>query len=305
MAVALLIDLTLGDPSNRCHPVAWMGRLIAAAQRRAPRAGRLGPWAYGALLAAGGAAAAAALARLLASMTARLPLPWNTLADAALLKMMLSVRGLATAAGGVRDALEAGDLAEARRLLGWHLVSRATSTLSPAQVAAATIESVAENTSDGIVGPLLYYAVGGLPAAAAYRFINTADAMLGYRDGCREWLGKVPARLDDLLNLVPARLTAAIFVLTAPAGGGHPRRAWQVWRRDASRTASPNAGHPMSAMAGALGVEMEKVACYRLGEGQRLPIPEDISRAVRLMRMTAALALGALTALLIGMRRNA
>lgn len=297
LGLSLLLDLTLGEPPTRYHPVAWMGSVIAAAQRSAPRSRRLVPLAYGALLAAGGAAAAAGLARLLEWATARLPVPWNWLAEAGLLKMTFSVRGLTNAAGGVREALEAGDLAEARRLLGWHLVSRDTSVLSPPQVAAATIESVAENTSDGIVGPLLSYALGGLPAALAYRFINTADAMLGYRDSDREWLGKVPARLDDLVNLVPARLTAALLILGTALSGEDTGRAWRIWRRDAGNTASPNAGHPMSAMAGALGVELEKAACYRLGVGERLPIPEDIRRAVRLMRIATALALGLLSSM--------
>lgn len=297
--MALLFDLTLGDPPNRCHPVAWMGSVIAAAQRRAPRSGRLAPLAYGALLAVGGAAAAAILARLLERITARLPVPWNWLGEASLLKMTFSVRGLAGAAGEVRKALEAGDLAEARRLLGWHLVSRDTTALSPPEVAAATIESVAENTSDGIVGALLYYALGGLPAAVAYRFINTADSMLGYRDSGREWLGKVPARLDDLVNLVPARLTAALLILAAALCGEDTSKAWQLWRRDAGKTASPNAGHPMSAMAGALGVELEKVAYYRLGARQRPPAPADIRRAVRLMHTAIALALGLLVGIIM------
>ena len=99
-------------------------------------------------------------------------------------------------------------------------------------------------------------ALGGLPAALAYRFVNTADAMLGYRDPTHEWLGKAPARLDDLANLIPARLSAALIVLAAALVGEDPMVAWQVWRRDARETASPNAGHPMSAMAGALDVEL-------------------------------------------------
>jgi len=149
--------------------------------------------------------------------------------------------------------------------VSWRLVSRDTATLSATQVSAATIESVAENLSDSVVAPLLYYAVGGLPAAFGYRFANTADAMVGYRDEVYEWLGKAPARLDDLFNLVPARLAAALIVAAAPLTGESAGRAWRIWRRDAGKTASPNAGHPMSAMAGALDVELEKVGHYRLG----------------------------------------
>lgn len=295
VCLALILDLAVGDPPNRLHPVAWMGRGIAAARHCAPTRGRLRPLAYGTLLAAGGTAAMAQLGRLLERAVVRLPAPWDWLAEAGLLKMVFSLRGLAAAAGQVEQALEAGDLPEARRLVSWHLVSRDTATLSPSQVAAATIESIAENTSDSLVAPLLYYALGGLPGAMAYRFINTADAMLGYRDPAREWLGKVPARLDDLANLVPARVTAWLIILAAGLAGANPAKAWRIWRRDAGKTTSPNAGHPMSAAAGALGVELEKVGHYQLGAGERSPRPGDIQRAVKLMRVAAVLTFGFLS----------
>ncbi|MFQ5856526.1 MAG: adenosylcobinamide-phosphate synthase CbiB [Anaerolineae bacterium] len=304
LCLALLLDLTLGDPPNRYHPVAWMGIIIAAARRRAPRRTELASLAYGALLAVGGTATAAGVGRLLERAIARLTDPWNWLTEAVLLKMTFSLRGLATAAREVELALETGDLPEARRLVGWHLVSRDTIYLNASQVAAATVESVAENTSDGIVGPLLYYAVGGLPAALAYRFINTADAMLGYRSPSHEWLGKVPAHVDDLANLLPARLTAGLLILAAVLADEDAGGAWRIWRRDAWKTASPNAGHPMSAMAGALDIELEKVGHYRLGAGQRLPEPEDIQRAVRLAQIVTALAAGVLVKLLTPLKNT-
>jgi adenosylcobinamide-phosphate synthase len=217
--------------------------------------------------------------------------------EAGLLTMTFSLRGLINAASEVEDALAVGDLTEARRLASWHLVSRDTTALSEPQVAAATIESVAENISDGVVAPLFYYALGGLPAALAYRFVNTADAMLGYRDPSHEWLGKAPARLDDLANLIPARLSAALIVLAAALAGEDARTAWQVWRRDAGETASPNAGHPMSAMAGALDVELEKVGHYRLGAGGRPPASGDIRRAARLIYFVPVLIVGLLVLL--------
>ncbi len=304
LAGALVLDLVLGDPPNRYHPVAWMGSVIAVAQRRAPRQGRLAQLAYGTLLAVGGSATVASAGRLLERAIAQLPEPLGWLAEAGLVKMTFSARGLAAAAADVRSALDEDDLSAARRLLSWHLVSRDTTTLDASQIAAATIESVAENASDGVVGPLLYSALGGLPAVLAYRFINTADAMLGYRDERFEWLGKVPAHLDDLANLLPARLTAALLILAAALGGADAGSTWRTWRRDAGETASPNAGHPMSAMAGALGVELEKVGNYRLGAGQRSPDPDDITRAARLLYWTTALAVGLVALLLMADRKS-
>lgn len=297
LILALFLDLVLGDPANRYHPVAWMGTAIGAARRHAPRQGGLAQLSFGALLVTGGAAITAGLGHLFAGGVARLPALLGWLAEAMLLKMTFSLRGLSTAAEEIESALETQDLPEARRLLAWHLVSRDTTTLNESQVAAATIESVAENTSDGVIAPLFYYILGGLPGALAYRFINTSDAMLGYRDPAHEWLGKVPARLDDLANLLPARITAALTVLAAVLVGENSSGAWRVWRRDAGKTASPNAGHPMSVMAGALDIELEKVDHYRLGAGGRSPAPGDIKRAVRLMRIVPMLIVGLLVLL--------
>lgn len=297
IVLALVLDLALGDPANRYHPVAWMGTVIGAARRRAPEQGWLARLSFGALLVTGGAAITAGLAHLFAGTVARLPAALGLLAEAMLLKMTFSVRGLSSAAQEIESALETHDLPEARRLLAWHLVSRDTTALDESQVAAATIESVAENTSDGVIAPLFFYTLGGLPGALAYRFINTSDAMLGYRDPTYQWLGKVPARLDDLANLLPARITAALTVLAAVLAGENSGGAWQVWQRDAGKTASPNAGHPMSATAGALDVELEKVDHYRLGVGGRSPSRADILRAVRLMCIVPMLFVGLLALL--------
>jgi adenosylcobinamide-phosphate synthase len=294
ICLALLLDLSLGDPPNRYHPVAWMGTAIGAVRRHAPGQGRLAQLLYGAMLVLSGGAVVAGLGHVLNRAFARLSAPWRWLAEAVLLKMTLSLRGLVRVAQEVEEALEAGDLTEARRLASWHLVSRDTTALTEPQVAAATIESVAENISDGVIAPLFFYAFAGLPGALVYRFINTNDAMLGYRDRDHEWLGKAPARLDDLANLLPARLSAALIVLAAALVGENPGMACQVWRRDAGKTASPNAGHPMSAMAGALNVELEKVGHYRLGAGGRAPVPIDIRRAARLIRLVPMLIIGLL-----------
>lgn len=290
--VALAMDALLGDPPNRFHPVAWMGSAIATAKRQAPQGGSHGQLLYGALITLTGCVMSAVSGALLTWLLKQAPRLPRWLAGGAALKLTLSLRGLTDAALMIRDALAANDLAEARSLLGWHLVSRDTRQLSPSQVAAATIESVAENASDGFVAPLLYFALFGLPGALAYRFANTADAMLGYRDATHEWLGKAPARLDDAFNLLPARATALALVASAALTGENARRALHIWQRDRRNTASPNAGHPMSVAAGALGVTLEKIDHYTLGAGLAPPSGDDIGRMIRLLRPAALLAAG-------------
>ena len=283
--LALFLDLLLGDPPNRFHPTAWMGNLITFLLRWRPRGNRFAELAYGVFILLTGITlsvfAGIAITQLISHITNYQLL--ITITTALFLKLTLSLRGLDRAARDVQSALEANNLPEARRLLSWHLVSRDTSQLDESKVAAAAIESVAENASDGIIAPLFFFALGGLPAAFAYRFINTADSMLGYHDEEREWLGKVPARLDDLLNFIPARLAGLFIVLSAPFCGASLSQAWKIMWRDSSQTSSPNAGIPMSAMAGALGVELEKLDHYALGKGLRLPTSADISRARRIL----------------------
>ncbi len=297
IALALGLDHLFGDPANRFHPVAWMGNGIAMAQRAAPPQGHGAQFAYGVLLSSGGAILVATIGWLLARACRRLPWWLALLIEAVLCKVTFALRGLSKAADAVYQPLVAGDLPVARQQLRWHLVSRDTAELTEGQIAAATIESVAENSSDGVVAPMLYYALLGLPGALVYRFLNTADAMLGYRDVQREWLGKASARLDDLANLLPARCTALLILGVGWWSSGEGANAWHIWRRDAHIPASPNAGHPMSAMAGVLGVELEKVNHYKLGAGQRPPTVHDIPRSVTRLRWATLLGLALLAAI--------
>jgi len=287
---ALLIDLTLGDPPNRFHPTAWMGSLIAFLCRFRPRGCVWAELLYGGLLMLVGLTVTAGTGLALAWLFAQLPQSVDWLLNALILKTTFSLRGLDRAAGEVQAALEQGDLSEARRLLSWHLVSRDTSQLTAGQVVAAAVESVAENASDSLIAPLFFYALGGLPLALAYRFANTADAMLGYRDPEREWFGKIPACLDDVLNFIPARLTGLLLVGGAALSGGSAGKAWEIMLRDSRLTASPNAGVPMSAMAGAISIELEKVGHYHLGAGLNAPQTTDLRRARRIYVFTATLA---------------
>lgn len=306
--LAVAWDLLWGEPNGRVHPVVWMGRAIQGAATRVPTGGRWLPFVGGAGIAVGGGLlfglATAAVEQALQWAMRRLQKgtrAWQPAARAALwmvdmglraylLKCTFSVRGLWHAAHAVYEPLNQDDLPGARRQLAWHLVSRDTHQLAATDVAAATIESVAENTSDSVVAPWAFFWLGGLPGAMAYRYLNTVDAMLGYRDARREWLGKAGARLDDAANLGPARLTGLLYVAAAWATGQNAGSAARVWAQDAHKTASPNAGHPMSAMAGALERELAKAEHYRLGAGSALPGVADIPRALRLYGVTVGLA---------------
>jgi adenosylcobinamide-phosphate synthase len=288
LPLAFALDALAGEYPSRLHPVVWMGKAIGALERLAPKDGRTAQLAHGLLMAlALPALFAAAAWGLLAVLR-----PWPLAALAAellLLKSTFAVRALGAAAGDVRAALERDDLPSARQALR-SLCSRDPSSLSEPQLAAATVESVAENLSDSLVAPLFWYAVAGLPGAIAYRAINTLDASIGYR-GRYEWLGKASARLDDLANLVPARLTAALLLAGGALAGGRTRDGIRILWRDGGRTESPNAGRPMAAMAGLLGVELEKLDHYRLGDPV-VPIgAATIARAWRVTRLASALAL--------------
>jgi adenosylcobinamide-phosphate synthase len=289
LALAIALDALLGEPHARWHPVAAMGQVIASCERRAPRAPHAAV-AYGAMLAVGGTLVCFLATRRLLALADRhtpmLSLPMRAIA----LKTTFAVRALDDAALDVATPLAVGDLPAARSGLR-ALVSRETAGLDEGRVAAAAVESVAENLADSFVAPLFWYALLGVPGAVAYRFANTCDAMLGYR-GRYEYLGKFAARLDDSLSWLPARLTAAALVSACVLTRTNPRGAWQTMWRHHARTASPNAGWPMSAAAGALGVRLEKLGHYTLGAGQ-LPDAATIHAATALMRAAAALAFAA------------
>tara|TARA_B100000749_G_scaffold276486_1_gene263739 strand:- start:4694 stop:5485 length:792 start_codon:yes stop_codon:yes gene_type:complete len=204
---------------------------------------------------------------------------------AVLLKSTFSLRMLHKEAALVRGHLGRGDMEQVRARMS-SLVSRDPSNLTAEQAAAATVESVSENINDSFLAPWLFFALFGLPGAFAYRMINTLDSMIGYR-GVYEYLGKASARLDDLVNLVPARLAGLLLV--AASGflpGQRMARAWRIMWQHHGRTQSPNAGWTMSGMAGALGIQLQKVdpdLGYILGEPDRPIEPNDISRAVQSM----------------------
>ena len=287
LLAAMLLDLLLPEPPNALHPVVWVGKVTGTMRRVAPRH-PVAAFAYGCVMvivAVGGAGAAAWFG--LAALAGIHPIAY-LIGGAVVLRTAFAVTGLTAAAHRTRRALVEGRLEAARESLR-SLVSRDAAALTPPLVAAAAIESVAENTTDSFVGPWIAFAVFGVPGAIAYRALNTMDSMVGYR-GTTEYLGKAAARLDDAVNLLPARLSALLLLVSGLLARLRVGDGWRTMRRDRGKTASPNAGWTMSAMAGLLGVCLEKPGHYRLGEGLREPEPADIGQAVTVVNRTTVLA---------------
>lgn len=283
------LDAVIPDP-RRGHPVAGFGSAAAAAEKRLWADSRISGAVF-VLLSAGPVTAAGLgaqrwLRRDVVMMAATAAATWTVLGGAS----------LAAEAARIAHLLEAGDLAAARQRLP-ALCGRDPQELDAAGVARAVVESVAENTCDAVVAPLLWGAACGLPGLLGYRAVNTLDAMVGHRSPRYERFGWAAARLDDLAALVPARVTALLAVALAPAVGGSPRRGLAVLRRDGGRHPSPNAGRCEAAFAGVLGVRLGGVNVYGGRAEQRGPLgdgpppgPRDIGRAVLLSRLTAAAA---------------
>ena len=287
LLIALVMDYTLGEPPRFLHPVVWMGKVISLWEKAAPRSGSLAQLIYGAVAVLVTMALFAMPAYyLLAFLKGISPIVY-VIAGALLLKTTFSVKELRTQAVETRELLLKDHLDRAR----WHLrslVSRRTDKLSKPLLVAATIESVAENISDSFVAPLLYFVLFGIPGAVAYRVVNTFDAMIGYR-GEYEYLGKPAARLDDVLNFIPARLAGLIMVIAALFSRNNASSAWRVMLRDHAKTESPNAGWTMSAAAGALGVELEKAGYYKLGDAWVAPSPQIIDELLQMIQVVVVL----------------
>ncbi len=304
VSVAWALDC-IGEPPAKWHPVVWYGKLIRLLERYAP-SDQKAQLSYGVvmlLLANGCILPPVLLVHNLALQTARSTrhrvgnIAANLLyacIEGLSLKPFFALRMLADAGKQVCSFLEQNDIPVAREVLQ-SLVSRDCSQLGFELIAAAAVESLAENLSDSIVAPLFFYVLFGLPGAALYRLSNTFDSMIGYH-GHYEYLGKPAARLDDLLNWLPARLTALFISICAPLYGGSSRGALRIWLRDARKTASPNAGHPMSAAAGALSIQLEKVGQYTLGDNERTLTPDIVKHAERMVWYVGGIAI-ALTAI--------
>ncbi|MGA2368139.1 MAG: cobalamin biosynthesis protein [Dehalococcoidia bacterium] len=286
LILALLLDITLGEPSNRYHPVAWLGKLISFQLKFSPETGSVQQFVYGAWIVFLTASVIVVPLYYALSFLQNLNIVVYTIISAYLLKNAFSLRGLWLAVQKVKQCLLRDDIANARLEIT-ALVSRDTQDLSRQQLISASIESCAENLCDSFVAPLFFYAIFGLPGAIVYRVINTFDAMIGFH-GRWEYTGKFAARLDDVVNYIPARISSFLIVLaslyTGRAGDG-----WQAMLKEHSKTESPNAGWTMGAMAGTLGIELEKAGAYKLGAGTETISTASISRSQIIMLLSSAM----------------
>ena len=293
-AAAVVADHLVGDPPDRLHPVAWFGRAMTRREERAWSDHRLSGAHH---LLAGVVAAAVPIALLRAGARRMGGAAADAALSVAVVVATLGARSLDRRAAEIGEALAAGRIDEARRLLP-ALVGRDPADLDEAAIARAVVESVAENSVDAVVAPLLWAAVGGPVAAAAYRAVNTLDAMVGYRNDRYRRFGWASARADDVANFVPARVAAVIVALCSPGRTPDIRRAV---RRQAPGHPSPNAGVIEAAFAAALGLRLGGTNRYRelveqrveLGEG-RAATPGDIVRVRLLARRVTAVAAAAL-----------
>jgi adenosylcobinamide-phosphate synthase len=298
LGAALAWDRLLGEPPERIHPVVGMGKITDAALSAGisgnPRRDRF----KGAMLAAGLPLAVLAATSLAERGLGKLGTVASILGGAFLLKSTFAIRSMDDEVSAVSDGLRQGDVEEARASLS-RIVSRSTSGYSEDQVASAAISSVSENVTDSAVGPLLMYGLFGLPGAMTYRAINTLDTMVGYEDHRRHF-GEASARLDDVVNLVPARVSGAIVVAAAAVSGMDAGRSARTMIDEHQRTPSPNGGWPIGAAAGALGVEVEKLGEYSLGPAGVRPGHKDVDRGLKLFKraalMGAAVAAGVIVA---------
>jgi len=267
--IALLLDLALGDPRWLPHPVRLIGRLIAALEGPARRVipdARLA----GSVTALAVILAAALITGAMIGIAGWIHPLLEDAVSIILLYTTLAARDLADHSIGVYRALERFDLTEARRLVSW-LVGRDTERLTEAEVVRAAVESVAENTVDGIIAPLFFAAIGGPAVAMAYKAVSTLDSMIGYRSERYVDFGRTAAKIDDGANYIPARLAAPIITAAAALTGGRATAAWRIARRDGRKHLSPNAGIAEAAFAGALGIRLGGVIERR---GRPVNLPE-------------------------------
>jgi len=289
---AFLMDTVIGDPRTKLHPVVLMGNLIGWLEQvlyeQEDSDGR--KFVKGALLVLLVLLVCYAAAAGLMHLSYYLPTWGSALVGAFILSFTISPKSLARAGREIYLLLADGNLAEARKKVGW-IVGRDTDELDEAEIARATVETIAENTVDGIIAPLFFFALGGVPLAVLYRAANTMDSMLGYKNEKYLYFGRAAARLDDVLGLLPARITGVLFVTSAALLGYDAHNAFRIMCRDAAKHPSPNGGYAEATVAGALHIRLGGYNSYfgkkhfraYMGDALAVTAPHHILRCIRMM----------------------
>lgn len=296
ISLAILLDLKFGDPKNRYHPTAWMGELIAKltplVKNQNPTFEKLG-----------GMMIIIITSVIVLSLIGLLMLGLSLISEytvsiiltivtsVILFKTTFAIRGMEQHAKSVLASLDAENLDLARSHLSM-IVKRDTGKLDENHIISGVLESISENTVDGITGPIFYYTLFGLPGAFLYRVVNTADSMIGYKSDIFKNIGWFAASFDTVLNYIPSRLTGYIMVLASAILHNNWKESYKVMIRDNKNTQSPNAGYTMAALAGALGTKFEKVNYYQLGDGDTVLSKEHVYSALSLMKLTSILFFG-------------
>lgn len=285
LIIALVLDLAAGEPPNCVHPVAGMGKVISFLMQGSRRYSERVQFFYGMTV----SLVTIAVFGIPVYFLLHYLRDFNTiayiLAAAVIFKTCFALQGLRRSAVKIRNLLVKGNLLEARFQLR-SLVGRDTGKLDTSQMVSATVESVAENSCDSFFAPLFYFALFGVTGAVVYRVINTLDSMIGHH-GEYEYLGKFAARLDSAVNYIPARITAVLIIAAAWLCRRDAAQAWRIMLRDRRNTESTNAGWTMSAVAGALGVQLEKVGFYKLGDSRNPLVPGLIDTSLRIALVAA------------------
>ena len=293
---AIILDLVVGDPRNKYHPTAWVGgfisNLVPLFKNENSHLEKFGGILI-VLISSG------IVGTLLIILTLKIDVIGHELlttivtvvVGAILLKTTIAIRGMEKHALQVVHALERDDIDEARANLA-KIVKRKTKNLDKNHILSGVLESISENTVDGITGPMFYFAIFGLPGAFVYRVINTIDSMIGYKTEMFRNIGWFGANCDKVLNYLPSRITGLIMVLSAMLLENDWKQSYQILKRDSEKTSSPNAGYPMAALAGALDTKFEKVEYYTIGDGSFYLSTKHVRSAIMLMKVTSILFFG-------------
>ena len=296
---ALLLDFLIGDPKTKYHPTAWIGKLIAVlvpfSRNNSPKKELFGGILIVFTVVTIVSTLLVALDFGISLLTIDIvSLVVSIVVGSILLKTTIAIRGMQKHALSVVDALEKDDLDSARNHLSM-IVKRNTKNLDKNHISSAVLESVSENTVDGVTGPLFYYAIFGLPGAFVYRAINTIDSMIGYKTSLFRNIGWFGANCDTILNYIPSRLTGLVMILSALILGYNWKESFYIMKRDGRKLESPNAGFPIAALAGALGTKLEKINYYAVGDGNIEFTKSHIISAIRLMKVSSILFCGLVT----------